>query len=39
MQSNRLSVDGVHFEPAIIEGNVDVLQTPAFVMVKKKLAA
>lgn len=35
MQSNRLSVDGVHFEPAIIEGNVDVLQTPAFVIVKK----
>ncbi|XP_053393057.1 uncharacterized protein LOC123562323 [Mercenaria mercenaria] len=35
MQRNRLSVDGVRFEPAVIEGNVNVLETPNFVMVKR----
>lgn len=37
MQRQRpISVDGVKFEPAVIDGNGDVLQNPNFVMVKRR---
>jgi hypothetical protein len=36
MKSNRISVDGVKFLPAIIDGNVDVLQNPNFIIVKRR---
>lgn len=35
MQSPRLSVDGVQFQPAVLDNGTDILQNPNFIMVKR----